>query len=157
MRGSEAIAISTIAVAWVRDQSLSILSNNCSQIVNASKSIASRRPGSGRRLLVAEEMQDGEIELVRVLQEGEVACVRENEQPSMRNGRGDIFRMRPFDRLVVVAIDDENGRVDRLQLIVGPVRLVRPHFADLIDEGVVFLGSRRMLGIFMASAVDIGG
>jgi hypothetical protein len=64
--------------------------------------------------------------------------------PSMRDGRGDIFGMRPFDRLVVVAVDDENGGVDRLQLIVGPVRLVRPHFADLIDEGVVFLGRRGM-------------
>ena len=75
----------------------------------------------------------------------------------MRDGRGSIFRMGPFDGLVVIAVDDENGGVDRLQLIVGPVRLVRPHLADLIDEGVVFLGRRGMLGIFMAGPLDIGG
>src|ERR1700722_6597198 len=73
------------------------------------------------------------------------------------NGRGDILRMRPFDRLVMVAVDDENGRVDRLQLIIGPVRLVRPHLADLVDEGVVFLRRRGMLGIFMSGPVDISG
>ena len=43
------------------------------------------------RLLVAEEMQDREIELVGVLQEGEMAHVRQDEQAGVRDGRGDIF------------------------------------------------------------------
>src|ERR1700691_1840344 len=94
--------------------------------------------GGSAPLFVAQEMQDGEIELVRVLQKREVARVWQDPQPSMGGGRGRIFRMRPFDRLVVVAVNDEDGRVDRFQLIIGPVRLVRPHLADLIDEGGVF-------------------
>jgi hypothetical protein len=102
-------------------------------------------------------MQDGEIELVRVLQKGKVARIRQNQQPGVRDGRRDIFGVRPLDRLVVVAVHHDNRRVDRLELVVSPVRLVRPHLADLIDESVVFLGRRGMLGIFVTGAVDIGG
>jgi Protein of unknown function, DUF488 len=65
-------------------------------------------------------MQDGEIELVRVLQEGEMAHIRQDQEPGVRDDCGDLFRMRLLDRLVVVAVDDENGCVDRLELIVGP-------------------------------------
>jgi len=71
-------------------------------------------PGQGPSPFVTEEMQDGEIELVRVLQKREVARVRQNQQPGMRDGRGHIFRMGPFDRLVVIAVNDEDGGVDRL-------------------------------------------
>ena len=46
--------------------------------------------GGSAPLFVAQEMQDGEIELVRVLQKREVACVRQDQKPSMRDGRGDI-------------------------------------------------------------------
>ena len=44
-----------------------------------------------RALFVAEEMQDGEVELVRVLQKGEMAHIRQDQEPGVRDGRGDIF------------------------------------------------------------------
>src|SRR5271166_6834043 len=94
------------------------------------------------RLLVAEEMQDREIEHLRVLQEGEMAHVRQDEETGMRDGRRDIFGVLALDRLVMVAVDDQDGRVDRRELSVRPIRLVPPHLADLIDEGGIFLGRR---------------
>ena len=102
-------------------------------------------------------MEDGEVELVRVLQEGEMAHVRQDEQARVGNDRGDIFGMGAVDRLVVVAVDDEDGRLDRLELGVGPVGLAEPHLADLIDEGGVFVRRRRERGVFLARARDEGG
>src|SRR6202044_2577042 len=98
-------------------QSRSTLSGVRSRVVNSRAAARNSHLPS----FVAEEMEDREIELARVLQEGEVAHVRQNEQAGVRDGRGDVFCMRPLDRFVMVAVDNENGRVDRLELIVGPV------------------------------------
>jgi hypothetical protein len=61
-------------------------------------------------------MEDGEVELVRVLQEGEMAHGRQDEEARVGNGRSDIFGVGALDRLVVVAVDDEDGGIDRLEL-----------------------------------------
>ena len=82
-----------------------------------------------------------------------MAHVGQDQKAGVWDRRCDIFGVCALDRLVVVAVNDDNGRVDRLELRVGPVRLVGPHLADLIDEGVVLLRRRRMLDIFMASAI----
>ena len=79
-----------------------------------------------------------------VLQKGEMADVGQDQQPRMRDRRGDIFGVLALDRLVVIAVDDEDRRVDRLELRVAPVRLLGPHLADLSDEGVVVLRRRRI-------------
>ena len=72
----------------------------------------------------------------------------------MRDGRGDIFGMVALDRLVMVAVDDEDRRVDRLELIVASISADRPHPADMVDERVIFLGRRGIAGIFMTGALD---
>jgi hypothetical protein len=94
-------------------------------------------------LTVAEEMQQGCIEQRGILQEGEVACVGQDQQSGSRARGGDVFRVRALDRLVVVAVSHQHRRADRLQLCVRPVRLSLLHLADLRDEGVVVLRCRR--------------
>src|SRR5271157_2786438 len=78
------------------------------------------------RLLVAEEMQDREIEHLRVLQEGEMAHVRQDEETGMRDGRRDIFGVLALDRLVMVAVDDQDGRVEaESSAYSGPARSIK--------------------------------
>ena len=100
-------------------------------------------------------MQDGEVELLRVLQEREVTHIRQDQEAGVRDRCRDIFGVRAFDGFVMVAVDDKDGRVDRLELRVGPVRLFGPHLADLIDKRPVFLGRRRMRRIFVPGALDV--
>jgi hypothetical protein len=55
-------------------------------------------------------VQDGEIELPRILQKGEMACVGQDQQPRVRDHRRDIFGVLTLDRLVMVAVGDEDWR-----------------------------------------------
>ena len=87
--------------------------------------------------MVAEEMQQRRVEQRGVLQEGEVAGVRQDQQSGPGDRSCDVFSVRALDRLVVVAVRHQYWRSDRLQLGVSPVRLGFPHLADLRDEGVV--------------------
>jgi hypothetical protein len=81
-------------------------------------------------------------------QEGEMARVRQDQEAGVRNGCRDIFGVRPFDRLVMVAVDDEDWRVDRLELIVGPVRLTRTCASgDRLPRG---FGVKRLMDLPMA-------
>src|ERR1700716_527491 len=98
-------------------------------------------------LLVPKKMQDGEVELPRVLQKREMACIRQDQQPRVRDRRGDRIGVLAFYRLVMIAVNDEDRRVDRLQLRVAPVRLLRPHRADLRDKRIILLWRRRLLFI----------
>jgi hypothetical protein len=71
-----------------------------------------RQPRPG--LLVVEEMQQREIEKRGILQEREVTGVGQDQQPSVRDRGGDIFCMCALDRFVMVAVDHQDLRPDRL-------------------------------------------
>src|ERR1700674_4535751 len=86
------------------------------------------------KLLIAQEMQDCVVEESRVLQEREMARVGQDKQSGAGERCGDVFRVLALDRLVVVAIHHCHRGGDRLELRVRPVRLARPHFADLLDK-----------------------
>ena len=102
-------------------------------------------------------MQQGCVEQRGVLQEGEVACVGQDQQSGSGDSGGDVFRVCALDRLVVIAVSHQRRDADRLQLGVCPVRLSLPHLADLRDEGVVVLRCRRQSGVFVPGALDEGG
>src|SRR6202047_3940367 len=84
---------------------------------------AAVRPGNGSISL--QKMQQREVEQLRILQEREVAGVGQDQEAGVRDGRGDVFRVLALDRLVVIAVDDEHRRRDRLELRVAPVGLAR--------------------------------
>src|ERR1700736_377141 len=65
--------------------------------------------------------------------------------------------MLTLDGLVMIAVDDEDWRVDRLELRITSIWLLGPHLADLVDEAVVILRRRRMGSVLPAGALDIGG
>src|SRR6202022_190448 len=67
------------------------------------------------------------IEPPRILQKGKTACVGQDQQPRVRDHRRDIFGVLTLDRLVMVAVGDENWRVDRLELRIAPIGLFGPH------------------------------
>lgn len=82
-------------------------------VVPAKTSIRISR-SANRFLLVTQEMKDGEIELSGVLQKRKMAGIRQDQQPRMRDRRGDGLGMIALDGLVVIAVDDEDRRVDGL-------------------------------------------
>src|ERR1700712_3338058 len=76
---------------------------------------------------VLQKMQHVGVELLWILQEGEVADRRLQQQSGVWDVGGHELGVFPFDRLIVVAIDDPGRHGDRLQLLGGPVRLRGPH------------------------------
>ncbi|NWA81761.1 hypothetical protein HX783_03150 [Pseudomonas sp. D2002] len=66
-------------------------------------------------LFAVEEVQQCGIEQRRVLQEGEVAGVRQNQQPGAGNGRGDVLGVFALDRFVMVAVHHQDRGLDARQ------------------------------------------
>src|ERR1700740_3778627 len=48
--------------------------------------------------------------------------------------------MLTLDGLVMITVDDEDWRVDRLELRITPIWLLGPHLSDLVDEAVETTG-----------------
>src|SRR5258708_3312564 len=114
-------------------------------------------PVLGPAHLVSGEVQDSEIKLPRALQKRKMARIRQDQQPRVRNRPRDIVGVLASDRLVMIAVDDEDRRVDRLELRIAPVRLFCPHLAYLTDKGIILFGRRRLPFIFVAGAFNVGG
>ena len=92
-------------------------------------------------LLAREELQHGRVELVGLLPHREVAGILHDHELGPGNQLRHLRGVRGLDRLVVVAIEDHRRHGDRAQLVLGVVRLGRPHLGDLRDEGVELAGA----------------
>ena len=108
-------------------------------------------------LLIAQKMQDGEIELPRVLQKREVAHLRLDQQPAVRNAVSHEQRILALDRLVMIRIDDPGRHLDAGKVRRDPVRLRLPHFRDLGEERIVIRRRWRKLFIFLSRTRDERG
>lgn len=86
-----------------------------------------------------------------------MADIRQDQQASAGNGRGHVFGVFTLDGFVVVTVNDQYRAFDFRQVLGRPIRLARPHMADLLDERVVLLGGRRQLHVFLAGAFNVGG
>src|SRR5262249_1841237 len=106
-------------------------------------------------LYVRQEVQHVVVELLWILQEREVADSRLKQHCGIRNLVGHEQRVLPLDRLVVIGVDDPGWRLDARELLLGEVRLCRPHLADLVEKGFVLGGRGREFLVFLFSPGDI--
>src|SRR3954451_7894334 len=81
----------------------------------------------------------------------------QDQQSGSRNGGCYIYRVLEFDELVMVAIHDQDWSGYRLQLRIGPVWLLCPHFCDLIEKGLIFFGRWRNDFVLLLSSCEAAG
>src|SRR5208282_371011 len=72
------------------------------------------------------------------------------------NQRGHVIGVLALDRLVVISIDDPCRHLDMAQLIVGKMRLGRPHVLYVREEGFEACRGRRESRVLLRCALDIG-
>ena len=111
---------------------------------------------SGSKLLAGEELQHGRVELVGLLPQGEMARILHDHELGSGDQLCHLRGVRGLDPLVVVANEDHRRHGDRAQLVLGVVRLGRPHLGDLRVEGVELAGGGRQAGVVLAGARDGG-
>ncbi len=87
---------------------------------------------------IAAEIQQRGIEQHRILQEGEMADIGQDQQAGARYGRSDIFGVLAPDPFVMIAIHDQDGRLDGAELRIRPVRLVAAHILPICSWKVSY-------------------
>ena len=72
------------------------------------------------------------------------------------NQRGHVIGVLALDRFIVVAVDNPRRHFDVAQLLVGKMRLARPHLLDIRLEGVELRGRRRESRVLLPCALEKG-
>ena len=92
---------------------------------------------------VAEECEDGGVELFRPLQRGEVAYVVESDEVRVRKTLSEIFRVFALYEFVVLALYDHDRHADLCEVVCGVVGLGLLHQGEVSDEVFESIGRRR--------------
>src|SRR5262245_48213717 len=117
-----------------------LISRCCSAVCDRTGStmeLSSGKPGRGLRKPARQKDPHVFGELPWRLQHGEVADLGLQQQASVGNGAGHELGVLATNGLVVIAVGDTSRHPDGAKVGGSPVRLGRPHVADLLEEALV--------------------